>query len=291
MVDYIPMEKGNTIRFPSTANLLIDSVDRTTNIKDDAGSAGNFTISLNNSIMNGFFTRIAVSEVVLDWCVDNIAQEFSSNSITVVVDGIGALTVTIPDGQYTAAECMDAVILALNASPGLANTVFSLGTSVTGVKTLICKVSGDETDFEIGNSNLAVFLNLETNVEANNYPMKCPKLLPYTYLDFVSNSLTYNQALKDATTNTVFTNVLYRWNFAWDQETAVDAYGYPIYQGYRSFIARRALPFPKQIRWEPNQPIGQINFQVIGSDGVIVDPQKTNNGEFEWSMTCLVSEV
>ena len=285
MVDYIPMEKGNPIRFPSTANLLIDSVDRT------SGTSGEFTISLNNSIMNGFFTRLAVSEVVLDWCVDNISQELSSNSITVVVSGVGALTVTIPDGQYTAKECMDAVILALNASPGLANTVFSLGTSVTGVKTLICKVNGNEEDFEIGDSNLAIYLNLEVNVQANNYPMKCPKLLPYTYIDFVSNSLTYNQALKDATTNTVFTNVLYRWNFAWDQETAVDAYGYPIYQGYRSFIARRALPFPKQIRWEPNQPIGQINFQVVGSDGVVVDPQKTNNGEFEWAMTCLVSEV
>ena len=285
MVDYIPMEKGNPIRFPSTANLLIDSVDRT------SGTSGEFTISLNNSIMNGFFTRLAVSEVVLDWCVDNISQELSSNSITVVVDGVGALSVTIPDGQYTAKECMDALILALNASPGLANTVFSLGTSVTGVKTLICEVNGNEEDFEIGNSNLAIYLNLEVNVQANNYPMKCPKLLPYTYIDFVSNSLTYNQALKDATTNTVFTNVLYRWNFAWDQETAVDAYGYPIYQGYRSFIARRALPFPKQIRWEPNQPIGQINFQVVGSDGVTVDPQKTNNGEFEWAMTCLVSEV
>ena len=126
----------------------------------------------------------------------------------------------------------------------------------------------------------------------NDFPINCPKLLPYTYIDFVSNSLTYNQALKDATTNAVSNNVLYRWYFANDNVPQVlDAYGYPIYQGYQRFIARRALPYPKQIRWVSNQPIGQIQFQVYSSQGTVLSSAEVAGGEFEWAMTLLVSEV
>jgi len=241
--------------------------------------------------MNGFFTRLAVTEVVVDWCIDNISATTGNNALTVVVSGVGALTVTIPDGQYNVQQCLDALIAALN-SGGLPNTVFSLGTQAgTGIKLLICKVNGSDTDFEVTVGNLQTELNISGNDTGNYFPINCPKLLPYTYIDFVSNSLTYNQALKDATTNTFFQNVLYRWYFAWDGPVTNDSYGYPIYQGYNRFIARRALPFPKQIRWEPNQPIGQINFQVLSSEGTVLQYDQTGNGEFEWAMTILVSEV
>ena len=288
MVDYIPMEKGTSIRNPSTANLLIDSIDR----GKDGGSSANFIISLNNSIMNGFFTRLAVTEVVVDWCIDNISATTGNNALTVVVPGIGSQTVTIPDGQYNVQQCLDALIDALNSAVDLPNIVFSLGTQAgTGIKLLICKVNGTDKNFVVGKGNLQTELNISANNTGNYFPINCPKLLPYTYIDFVSNSLTYNQALKDATTNTYFQNVLYRWYFAWDGPVTNDSYGYPIYQGYNRFIARRALPFPKQIRWEPNQPIGQINFQVLSSEGTVLQYDQTGNGEFEWAMTILVSEV
>jgi hypothetical protein len=89
-----------------------------------------------------------------------------------------------------------------------------------------------------------------------------PDIRLYRYLDFVSNDLTYAQSLKDATTSTFNSTVLFRWYFAWDNPTEYDAYGYPILQGYKQFVQRRLFNPAKQIRWEPNLPIGNVGFQV-----------------------------
>ena len=44
----IPSERATTFRNPSTANLAIDSRDRT------SGTSSDFTITLNQNIMTGF---------------------------------------------------------------------------------------------------------------------------------------------------------------------------------------------------------------------------------------------
>ena len=275
-------DRGTTIRNPSTANLLIDSIDRTT------GTSANFVINKNYSIMNGFFHRLAVAEVVLDWCVDNISAATENNTFSVTT-GAGTFVVTLADGSYTVAAALDALVIALNAAAGIGVT-FSL-TDGPGYKILhgsavftVNKQDANGIDY-----NLPIELNILQNVSSVDHPVNCPVLLPYTYVDIVSTELTNNQSLKDTTTNSVEQNVLYRWYFAWDTPAPVDTYGYPIYQGYQRFIARRALPFPKQIRWENNIPIGQLSFQVYSSQGTILLPSQVQ-GEFEWKMTLLVSE-
>lgn len=296
-MEFIPSEKAVPIREASTANLLIDSIDRLNpdGTEKNGESSANFTIQLNQSIMNGYFTRLAVSEVVLDWCVDNISAGASNNTFTVEIPvGSSTLqyTVTMPDGQYTVKQALDQLIALLNtaASP----YVFSLTTDTyTGLKNLhLVTGSGSLNNFRIYKGNLQTELNLKPSVYDNDFPINCPLLLPYTYIDFVSNSLTYNQALKDATTNSITRNVLYRWYFANDNvPQTLDAYGYPIFQGYQRFVIRRVLPFPKQIRWTSNQPIGQLQFQVFSSQGIVLSAAEVADGEMEWSMTLLVSEV
>jgi hypothetical protein len=69
----------------------------------------------------------------------------------------------------------------------------------------------------------------------------------------------------------------------------LDSLGYPIYQGYKRFIQRRPIAFPKQIKWDNNIPIGQLSFQVLDDNGRILSPDVVQ-GEMEWQMTCLVSE-
>jgi hypothetical protein len=231
--------------------------------------------------MNGFFSRLAVSEVVVDWCIDNVS-EATDNNIFEVTTGSGTYTVTVADGSYTVASLLDTLITALNTVGGI-GVVFSL-TDGSGFKILHGSAA-----FTVLETNLQTQLNIIAGVNSVDHPVTCPVLLPYTYIDFVSTDLTNNQALKDTTTNYVEQNVLYRWYFAWDGPAPVDAYGYPIYQGYQRFIVRRALPFPKQIRWENNVPIGQIAFQVFSSQGTVLLPSQVQ-GEFEWKMTLLVSE-
>lgn len=269
------VRSGTTIRNPSTANLLIDSIDRS------SGTSANFIINKKYSIMNGFFSRIAVSEVVVDWCIDNVS-DITDNNIFSVTTPAGTFTVTLADGSYTVASLLDTLVTSLNAAGGIGVT-FSL-TDGPGFKILHGTVA-----FTVNETNLSIQLNIITGVNSVDHPVTCPVLLPYTYIDFVSTDLTNNQALKDTTTNFVEQNVLYRWYFAWDGPAPVDAYGYPIYQGYQRFIARRALPFPKQIRWENNVPIGQISFQVYSSQGTVLLPSQVQD-EFEWKMTLLVSE-
>ena len=113
-------------------------------------------------------------------------------------------------------------------------------------------------------------------------------------MDFVCTQLTYNQELKDGDTSEKSRDVLYRWYFAWDTETSYDGYGFPVLQGYRSFIQRRLIAFPKQIRWNSSQPVGNLTFQVYNDTDEIVDPDayppNAGGAEMEFQMTLLLSE-
>ena len=84
---------GTTIRNPSTANLLIDSSDR------DGGTSANFTIQKKNSILNGFFSRLAVSEVILNWSVPNISSATSNDVFSINIDGVGVFNSLEDDGS------------------------------------------------------------------------------------------------------------------------------------------------------------------------------------------------
>lgn len=274
-----------TIRFPATANFLIDSIDRT------AGStSADFFINKKNSLFNGFFTRLAVNELVLDWCIPNVTSAYNDNTFSVNVTGAMAnpYTVTLPPGHYTVEQALDALVTLLNTATGETFQVLQQDQQVylqiTGM--------GNTYNIEDNESNLPLLLGLGDAVgatPASEFALICPKLLPITYLDFVSPNLTYCQDVKDNTTNEVNRDVLYRWVLAWDEETTYDAYGFPILQGYKPFVARRYLNYPKQIKWDNIQPIGQVEFQVFGSDGELVKVEEAE-GEMEWNMSILISE-
>ena len=273
-----------TIRFPATANFLVDSIDRT------AGTtSADFLINKTNSLFNGFFTRLAVNELVLDWCIPNVSGAFNDNTFAVNVTGAMAnpYTVTLPSGFYTVADALDALVTLLNTATGQTFAVLQQDQQV------YLELQGGGTfNIEDNDSNLPVFLGLRDAIGATpaiGFPLICPKLLPYTYLDFVSPNLTYCQDLKDNTTNQINRDVLYRWVLAWDNEPSYDTYGFPIFQGYKPFFSRRYLNYPKQIKWDNIQPIGQVSFQVYGSDGELVKVEEAE-GDMEWNMSILVSE-
>ena len=146
-------------------------------------------------------------------------------------------------------------------------------------------------------NNLGQQIFGETLLDVGQQPeyfILAPRILPYNYLDFVSTQLTYNQDLKDADTSQQSRDVLYRWYFAWDTPTEYDSYGFPIVQGYRQFIQRRYIPFPKQIRWNSTQPVGAVSFQVYDDlDNLVLTSEFGNSEgqpEMEFQMTFLLSE-
>ena len=289
MVDYIPSEKAMPIRYPSTANLMVDSDDRNDAVYP---SPWDFQISRNNSILNGFFTRIGTTEVVLEWCLPNISQTLGSNIFTIDISGVGGNThvgtssVTIPDGFYTMEDVLDAIVAALNATSGTTGATFTIlntiGRCRVDVSGAVVRIDNGDT---LLNSNLDALAPTFTNI----FSFGCPDLRPYRFLDFISSQLTYAQDLKDSSTSAIPRDVLCRWYFCEDTQELYDGYGFPILMGYKQFKRRRIFNPPKQIRWDSNLPVGNLSFQVVDYLGNVVpyDPLYSS----EWLMTLQVSEV
>ena len=108
-----------TQRPTSTAILAIDSEDRYKNYPDARAFAAvgatnrspyDFTINKSESIMNGFFTRVALTEVCFPWVIPNVNPK--TNKIIVGYNvGAGALAynLTLPVGFYTPAALASAI--------------------------------------------------------------------------------------------------------------------------------------------------------------------------------------
>jgi hypothetical protein len=300
MVDYVPTEKGMTIREPSTANLMIDALDR-----NQVGNPGSFTIQKKSAILNGFFTRIGVTEVVLDWGIPNISSYYSNNTFTVTVLGV-QLTATVPDGQYTVEQVLKNITTTLTA---FGTYTFAI-VYTNGIVYLKCTVTagGASQNFTINQTYLADQLGFNQNAVGNNFGVGSANVVDlrwWRYLDFTSADLTYPQDVKDGMTSDNTRNVLCRFYLEWDNPPQNDAYGFPILFGYQFCCCRRIFSPAKQIKWEPNLPIGNLSFQVFGVTGPIgfpalvqylqVSPPNisniASNFNWNWLMTLQVSEV
>lgn len=301
-------DRAVTVRPSSTANFYVDSLNKV------SGNSGDFVINKNQSLFNGFFHRIGVSEVVVDWGIPNIAAWWGNNTITVVNGGTGVTIgpVTIPDGFYTAIQALEQVAAAVNAAATTAGDPLRLTVEFDGVDVALVStgvgadvfyvfwIDGQDPPYALARQLFTTAQLAGAAVQDTRLICASPRILGTTYIDIVSPQLTYNQDLKDNTTAEYQRDVLYRWYFTNDnvpQEREQMMYVYaavapapavqaltstnlPVLQGYTPFLSRRAIPVPKQIRWESKQPIGQVSFQVYDDRGRIV-----NTANFPWNST------
>lgn len=300
-------DRAVTIRPSSTANFYVDSED-----KASVYGSGDFTINKKQSLFNGFFSRIALAEVFVDWGLPNVAKWWGNNTITVVngATGITIGPVSIPDGFYTAIQCLRAVAAAINAEAAVLGDPLTLEVEFQGgVISLVSTgvgtdpfyffwIDGVDTPYSLARQLFTTAQLAGAAVQNTEIVCASPRLLGTTYIDFVSPQLTYNQDLKDATTSDFTRDVIYRWYFAYDNmpqtlekflatfpATAAPAVqlltdtNLPILEGYNPFVLRRALPYPKQIAWSPDQPIGQVSFQVYDDRGRLI-----NTANFPWGL-------
>jgi hypothetical protein len=123
-------------------------------------------------------------------------------------------------------------------------------------------------------------------------------MLSTPFVDICCDQLTANQSLKDADTGDISRTMLCRLWLTPDAFT-----GNLANLGYNPILIHRTFPFPKQIKWNANQPIGNLRFQVYDSQGYILTtfeglsgamttpPNSYDSDMGDWSMTLLVSEV
>jgi hypothetical protein len=231
---------------------------------------------------------------MLDWCEPNI-QTGVNDTFVVSVTTAGTKTVTIAEGFYTVANALDALVVALNATSSGTWSVLS----ATGGQIALRNATNTYTVVSSASNTLGgmLFPYVSFYTASNNQFLEAPDIRLYRYLDFVSNDLTYCQDLKDNSTNVKSVDTICRFYMAYDTPTTLDTYGFPIRFGYRAESIRRAFNFPKQIRWDNIQPIGNLSFQVYAnlsfsnqSNEIITwsasDPTETN-----WCLTLQISEV
>ena len=323
-----------TSRPPATANFFVNSED-----KPEGQGSGDFLITKNGeSLFNGFFNRLTVNEIVLDWGLPNVSPYWGNARIRIQNTFTGnSIQINLVQSFYTVASCMEEIVVKANegfialgdpmrlrldlllgnlafVSVGAGNDPFQVINDITNEKWLARQIFKKEQLGTIAVPNPAP-------IGPSGFPTliaTSPRILGTTYVDIVSQQLTYNQELKDNTTSAIRRDVLYRWYlaqegtaFAYDQVLQEYPAGvaapavqiltntnYPILQGYSPFVARRSPPFPKQIRWSPEQPIGQVSFQCYDDQGrlidtdnfiitpIIVEPQ----ANFQFQLSMLLSE-
>ena len=277
-MNFEPSEKAIPIRVPATANLMIDSADRDPTVNP---SFSDFQITKTNSVMNGFFTRIGTTEVVLEWQEPNGSY---IGNISGVFNGTSSFTVEFPQSFYNVSTALEFVANTINNQ--ITGGTVSVGDSILGVPAIVGTQDMTFTP-SLGTEQLGIYL---PSSSAPEHAIVSPDLRPFRYLDFTSQQLTYNQDLKDNSTAPISRDVLCRWYMAWDNPPSYDGLGFPILQGYTEFVERRLFNPPKQIKWSPNQPLGNISFQVYGNGEytpIQTSPDATNTN---FLMTCQLSE-
>jgi hypothetical protein len=293
------------IRNASTANLLIDSQDRN-NLQTTQST--DFTITKQSNILAGYFTRLGVVELVLKYSKPNISPEYNTDKLSIT---IGAQTeiLTIDPGNYTVYNLFNNILKQLNGGSDLPvpNPALNLFPNVEFFFqgdpgqlnfTALLLPAGTPQDFKINDTPLARMIGFVIGEDGiPDYAIRRPNLIPpqLRYLDFVCTQITYQQGLKDASTSNYTRDILYRWVFAWDNVYELDLDGYPIYQGYLPFVQRRYLSFPKMVKWDTQQPIGQLSLQIYDADGAIVRVETQafpvlEIGNLEYNLGLLVSE-
>lgn len=324
---------GQTIRQPSTALLTIDSEDRWANWTQKRNavpgsynySPYDFTITKNESIMNGFFTRLGVSEVVFPWTIPNINAQTNRMIVRYTSGGpVTRFTLSVPGGFYTPNELaakIQAILIAtdplfagtgvgygfdLIGGSGAPTPVFSFDFSLTPLTVAFEPMPYQPNpalpDFFQFNNTKQLFdiLGLSLNPLITTFTTRKQGFSTYCqstrYIDIVCEVLTYNQALKDTTTQVVARDSLARvylgaMNSNQNLQVNDPDFAPPgttpgtIYAMYNN---------PKQIQWIPNQPVPSgLRFQIFDDEGTPLDDLFGAIGaspEINWSATILVSE-
>ena len=286
-MEFVPNEKAMPIRYPSIANLMVDSEDRT---RATYPYCSDFQINKKNSLLNGFFTRVGATEVVFEWATGNVGGQ---NGVFNYVVGGTPYSFTL-GGFFTAEELINAIVANANTFTGPTGLTWSaIATEGGGAILTVTGASGIVFSLTAG---VILQLTASTDQFAGTVPVggtvdfdinsETVDLRGTRYIDIICSQLTNNQAVKDASTAQNPRDVLVRWYFAYDNQSPVDGYGIPILMGYTPFVLRRLYNPPKQIQWQTNIPVGNLSLQLYDDKGEIA----VVSSETNYLMTLQISE-
>lgn len=210
----------------ATALLCIDSDDRYSNYgqrRTNPTYPFSFQITKNESILNGFFKRLALTEFRMNWTLPNISKAWGNNEIVFSwKSGGGSATdsvITLPDAFYGAEELaleLQTQIRSANSSLSVINVniadkdddkivFFALSTSITFCLKPTTTNSNIRQLIDMINAPPSTLTGYTSEITSG-----IPDLRATTYIDIVSTQLTYNQKLKDNSSAPITRDMLAR---------------------------------------------------------------------------------
>jgi len=322
-------EVGSTISRPaSTAILAIDAEDRYTNYEQarqvvPAAQVARrnpyaFTIARSQSSLNGFMTRLAISEIVFPWCIPNINPK--TNKIIVKIGGgvpPNQFDIVVPFGFYTPSQLASTLQALIRLQdPTLAAFTMTYGAEgrpsfIYNSNNLAAAVAFDPLSYNSAaypfpNTTKQLFDLLGFNSLNRDVPLVgggtsgggntfCQAI---RYVDLVCTQLTDQASLRDTTTQPISRDMLariYLNGHTGEQCTVVASSSTFCPIGCAPFTVYKNYALPKQIEWSPEQPVpGVLQFEVFDDAGAPLiesEPEPildTNPPSF--SMTLLITE-
>lgn len=312
-------DRAVTVRPSSTALFCVDSADRYASVVASRGgtvlqqtpitSPYQFTISKKESLLNGFFHRIALTEIVFPYYLPNINTRTDTieYSHTLVPNG----SITLGHAFYTPTELAAAVQAALIADGAVGTTVQYLDGKFyvdAGVgQTIAFFPTSVPPTLREGQYQLFDLMGFsrQNSTPSLSQTSRITRCRYTEYIDIVCSQLTYNQDLKDGSSDPVTRDILCRVYLECEndqpigvkplittpaittaaQDTVPGTYPFTIYRQFKS---------PKQIQWNDAQPIGNLVFEVYDDKGELFTTGQTaqavSNEYPDWRMTLLISE-
>ena len=268
-----------------------------------------FSLQSNQNFLTGYFTRLALTEIVFPWAIPTITQR--NNRIGIRYNtGVGPTkqgVVDVTTGWYDlpalaaelqtqvrakAAPALAALTVTVNAATGSLNA--STNTTETFAFVPIDPyVNGAGTNpitkSQPDRIQLYDMLNWAAGVgtTAVNYTLAVtqisglPSLLSTKFVDIVSSKLTGYQATRDGDTGQRPRDVLAR---LYLQESSASAPPVGATEvnpaaslGSAPFVVYKEFGFPKQISWDPTAPMpGTLEFEVYDDQGYILSTLQTS---------------
>ena len=302
VMDTEPGDIGVAIRQPATVNLLIDSIDRYNEADLPSWLAGanppgnDFTIQRGKALLNGYFTRIAISQINLDYAIPTViapGATWDGNNSFRITNTVTATTstITIPEGYYSAAQLaaeLQGLIRASAAGSVVSTCVIDPLTQkilITngGDANVLFALPAAASPLEQRTYRLLGFNGAGTGAGAAQILARRVPLLCYTtYVDMRSEALTAFQRVKDADT-------------AFYDKTAIFARIFLTPPGQSTVNLDGPVTLtvdyntPKNCKWSPNQAVFNLDFTLYDDQGQLLPWSPDWPTEFH--LTLLASET
>ena len=305
------MGDAETIRPPASAHLMVTSMDRYNTANDmvlNPTPATEFTINRGNYILQGYFNRLAISQIQFFWNIPNITV--FNNFMSVKIAGTD-LSGSIFTGNYSGPQLAQSLQALITNHPSynpawvfevvyndLSGTIVGpadkakFNFSVAAPYTMsfnYANIPGIASIRALGLYN-TLQLNGQIDKPATQFITSGYTTMLYTrYVDICSDKLTKFQRVKDTTTEVSQTppNVIARIyavppNVAQNPAQPGQLFSEP-------WVMTIDYNTPKYIRWSPEEALNQIDFRVFDEFG---NPLywDNENSNWEFMMTILASE-